>query len=154
MRISETIDYFIRTTHLSLTRIYNEILRDYGLTQTEALILINIKKDGIPITRLATNMGMQGASLHRQLKKMQRQGYIERHQDKEDKRVYKLYLTGKGLEYRRMIKRIVVDFNNMVMSTLTPEEKKTFFETFNKIRKQISATEAEIIKNKSYDKKN
>ncbi len=154
MRISETIDYYIRTTHLSLTRIYSEILRDYGLTPTIALILVSVRKEGTPITKLASYMGMQDSSLSRQLKKMEHHGYITRRQDHNDKRVSNIFLTAKGLEYRRLVKQLVVDFNNMVLSALTDAEKNTFFELFDKIRNQINATEAKIIKTKNHDQKN
>ncbi len=148
MRISQSLEYYIKTTHLTLTRIYNSLLKEYGLTQTIALILVSISRNGTPITKLATDLGMQDSSLNRQIKRMDRQGLIEKKRDSFDKRVTRVFLTQKGIENRRMIKQLVADFNKEILSSLDQEEVKQFFNTFDKIREHIKAAEAKIIKNK------
>ncbi len=147
MKISQTFDFYIRTTHLSLTRIYNILLKQFGITQTEALVLINVKKDGTPITKLAQYLNMQDASLNRQLKRMQKAGFILRKKDQFDKRITRIFLTQKGVELRKKVKQLAVELNNQFLSLLSNDEQQIFFSLFDKIRQQITAIEAKIIKN-------
>lgn len=147
MKISQTLDFYIRTTHLSLTRIYNILLKKFGIKQTEALILVSVKKEGIPITRLAQVLNMQDNSLNRQLKRMYKAGFIYREKDEFDKRITKIFLTPQGVELRKKVKQLAVELNNQFLSTLSSDEQQIFFSLFDKIRQQISAIEAKIIKN-------
>ncbi len=147
MKISQTLDFYIRTTHLSLTRIYNILLKKFGIKQTEALILVSVKKEGIPITRLAQVLNMQDNSLNRQLKRMYKAGFIYREKDEFDKRITKIFLTQKGVELRKKVKLLAIELNNQFLSTLSSDEQQIFFSLFDKIRQQISAIEAKIIKN-------
>ncbi len=123
------------------------MLKDFGIQQTDALILISIKT-GMTVTQLANEMGMQVASLHRQLNRMDDEGLINRKSDENDKRVTRIYLTEKGLGVRRKIRNMVIEFNKEVLSVLDQQEYKIFFSAFDKLKKQINAQEAKIIKNK------
>ncbi len=148
MRISQTLDYYIRTTYLSLTRIYNVLLKDFEIQQGDALILISINKTGITVSQLAAELGKQVASLHRQLNRMDNEGLIVRKIDEKDKRVTRIYLTSRGIDARRKIKELVVGLNKEILSVLDKKETEIFFTAFDKLKNQINAEEAKIIKNK------
>ncbi len=133
MKLNQTIEFHIRTTSLALSRMYNAIAEDYGITQTIGYILTYVDKEGTPSTKIATQLGMKKSSLTRVLKKMEEDGCIIREIDKVDKRVVKIFLTEKGIERRKIAKKTVIDFNNRLNDMV----EKGDLERFSKVSEII-----------------
>jgi len=137
MNIRETFDFQIRSTLFSMMRMYNLLVHDKGITQGIGYTLIIIPKEGIPATSIAPIMGMGSSSLVRLLKSMEKMELIFRKPDENDRRVTKIFLTPKGVELRKNIKKIVVDFNKSVLSQITEEEINNYHKVTETIKKQI-----------------
>lgn len=149
MNIKDTIDFQLKSTSLTLMRMYNHIASQHGITHTIGYVLVNISKGGIPATKIAPLMGMGTTSLSRLLKKMEDDGYIYRKTDGLDKRKVIIYLTEKGLDIRKKIKKTVVDFNNIIFEKIPANEMKIFMSVFDVIKKQVeNQTEAFQLGNK------
>ena len=133
MKLNQTIEFHIRTTSLALSRMYNAIAEDYGITQTIGYILTYVDKEGTPSTKIATQLGMKKSSLTRVLKKMEEDGCIIREIDKVDKRVVKIFLTEKGIERRKIAKKTVIDFNKRLNDMV----EKGDLERFSKVSEII-----------------
>ncbi len=133
MKLNQTIEFHIRTTSLALSRMYNAIAEDYGITQTIGYILTYVDKEGTPSTKIATQLGMKKSSLTRVLKKMEEDGCIIREIDKVDKRVVKIFLTEKGIERRKIAKKTVIVFNNRLNDMV----EKGDLERFSKVSEII-----------------
>ncbi len=142
MKLNQTIEFHIRTTSLALSRMYNAIAADYGITQTIGYILTYVDKEGTPSTKIATQLGMKKSSLTRVLKKMEEDGCIEREIDKVDKRVVKIFLTEKGIERRKIAKKTVIDFNNR-LNDMVEEGDLERFSKVSEIIKQLVNEELE-----------
>ncbi len=142
MKLNQTIEFHIRTTSLALSRMYNAIAADYGITQTIGYILTYVDKEGTPSTKIATQLGMKKSSLTRVLKKMEEDGCIEREIDKVDKRVVKIFLTDKGIERRKIAKKTVIDFNNR-LNDMVEEGDLERFSKVSEIIKQLVNEELE-----------
>ena len=54
------------------------------------------RKDGISQTELAEQLSLQPATVTNSLRRMEREDIVERHDDSDDQRVSRVYLTGKG----------------------------------------------------------
>ena len=54
------------------------------------------RKDGISQTELAEQLSLQPAMVTNSLRRMEREDIVERHDDSDDQRVSRVYLTGKG----------------------------------------------------------
>lgn len=137
MNIRETFDFQIRSTLFSMMRMYNLLVQDKGITQGIGYTLILIPKEGIPATSIAPIMGMGSSSLVRLLKSMEKMELIYRKADENDRRVTKIFLTAKGVELRKNIKKIVVDFNKNVLNQITKEEMNTYLKVTETIKNQI-----------------
>jgi len=138
MKLNETIEFYIRTTSLALSRMYNSIAAKYGITQTMGYILTYVSRDGTPSTKLAQLLGMKNSSLTRLLKKMEKDGCIYRKVSPEDKRVVKIFLTEKGVIRRKIAKKTVLDFNERLMNKVDEKEMKIFFKVFDIIKEQVT----------------
>ena len=103
------------------------------------MIVLNIDiYEGTLSTRLGPIMGMEMTSLSRSLKRLEDMGIIKRIISKEDKRKVIISLTELGLERREIAKNTVLNFNEVITSQLTKEEKDTFFNVLNKINKILN----------------
>ena len=138
MKLNETIEFYIRTTSLALSRMYGSIAARYGITQTIGYLLTYVEREGTPSTKLAQNLGMKNSSLTRLLKKMEKDGCIFRRIDEKDKRVVRIFLTNKGVQRRKIAKKTVLDFNEKLSKQISDEDIKTFFKVFDIIKKQVS----------------
>ena len=132
----ETIDYNLRKTWRKINKIYNKTASEYMGTVSLAMIVLNIDiYEGTLSTRLGPIMGIEMTSLSRSLKRLEDMGIIKRKINKEDKRKVIICLTKLGLERREIAKQTVLNFNEIITSQLTEEEKKIFFNVLSKINK-------------------
>lgn len=134
MKQEDTIDFHIRRNWYKIMRMYNLEAAKQNATMSMAYALLSIDlDDGTPSTSLGPKMGMESRSLTRMLKNMEEEGVIKRVQDKNDKRVTRIVLTKKGKEKREQSRLAVIQFNEVLHSKLTVNEKKAFFVVMNKI---------------------
>ncbi len=81
-----------------ITQIYDQLLEPYGLTITQYGLLGHLKYfDGISVGALAEKLVMDPTTLTRNLRPLERQGYVTLTQDDKDRRSRKLNLTETGL---------------------------------------------------------
>lgn len=137
MNIRETFDFQIRSTLFSMMRMYNHLVHDKGITQGIGYTLMIIPKEGIPATSIAPIMGMGSSSLVRLLKSMEKNDLIFRRPDEDDRRINKIFLTPKGVQMRKEIKKMVVDFNKKVIKEISDDEFQTYHKVSEIIKKQI-----------------
>lgn len=137
-----TIDFFIRQTWHKISRMYNQQAAEHNMTISTGYILLIIDKNGTPSTQLGPRMGMEPTSLSRTLKTMEDEGLIYRQVDSVDKRKVLIFLTEKGLEKRKISKKVVLDFNDKLLGKIPKNKLKTYFEVMVNID-QIADEELE-----------
>lgn len=134
-----TIDYILRTTWLSVQKMYNEEAAKFESTMATGFTLLSIDPEkGTASTALGPKMGMEATSLSRILKKMQQKGLIERHPNPEDGRGVIIKLTDFGLEKRNYSKERVLTFNESIKKNVSEEKLKHFYEVADLINELIS----------------
>jgi DNA-binding MarR family transcriptional regulator len=137
MNTQNTIDFHLRSTLFSMMRMYNLLASQNGITQGVGYVLLIIEKNGTPATRVAPIMGMSSSSLSRLLKNMEDNGLIYKESNSADKRVVKVFLTEKGVELRREVKRVVLDFNSKIIEKVSPEELEIYFKVTQIIKDHV-----------------
>lgn len=133
MNLKDTIDFHIKGTWHSLTKMYNRIAAQHDTSQTIAYILVNIDKEGTPATQIAGRLGMEPTSLSRVLKKMDDQKLIFKEVDEHDKRIMKIYLTDFGVEKRKLVKEILINFNKKLLKKISKKEMDVFYRVMHTI---------------------
>lgn len=155
----KTIDYILRSTWISVAKMYNEEATKKGSTMATGFALLSIDPDGgTPSTALGPKMGVESTSLSRTLKTMEEKGLITREKNPNDGRSVLIHLTDFGIEMRNFSKEVVLGFDLAVKTNISETELKSFIKVAEKIQDMI--TEKTIYKNKvyksinSYEKKN
>lgn len=129
----ETIDYLLKISWQNLANKYNQIAAQHGFTQAAGYILINIHRDGTPVSQLATSTGVKTTSLSRVLNNLETLGFIYREASDTDKRSVKVYLTELGQKKRKIAKDVVRQFNDFLDSQLSDRERTQLIKTLSKI---------------------
>ncbi|WP_413669793.1 MarR family winged helix-turn-helix transcriptional regulator [Mucilaginibacter sp. Mucisp86] len=132
----ETIDYFIKIVWQTMANRYNQLVTEFGFTQSIGYLLINIdEKEGTTVSQAAALLGLKSTSLSRMLSQLETTGLIYRESNEGDKRSVKIYLTTLGKEKRHQARVIVRQFNNYLDANISDADKQHLIETLKKLNK-------------------
>ncbi|XCF07679.1 MarR family transcriptional regulator [Tamlana crocina] len=134
----KTIDYVLRTTWLSVQKMYNEEAAKFESTMATGFTLLSIDPEkGTPSTALGPKMGMEATSLSRILKTMEKRGLIERHPNPDDGRGVIITLTEFGREKRAQSREKVLTFNDVIRANISEEKINHFYEVAEVINEMV-----------------
>ncbi|MAP54983.1 MarR family transcriptional regulator [Altibacter sp.] len=137
----KTIDYVLRSTWMTIQKMYNEEAGKKGSTMATGFALISIDpEEGTASTALGPKMGMESTSLSRTLKVMEEKGLIVRKPNPLDGRGVIVHLTPFGKEMREFSKSVVFRFDEAIKESVSEEDLQTF--------KNVAHTIVELINNK------
>jgi DNA-binding MarR family transcriptional regulator len=130
----ETIDYFLKIVWQTVANRYNQLVTEFGITQSIGYLLINIdESEGTTVSQAAALLGLKSTSLSRMLSQLEKSGLIYRESNAGDKRSVKIYLTELGKEKRRLARATVKQFNNYLNSHISDSDKEYLIKTLKKI---------------------
>ena len=134
----KTIDFILRATWQTVSRMYNEEALKYEATMATGFALLSIDKDeGTPSTTLGPKMGMEATSLTRTLKTLEEKGLIVRERNPEDGRGVLIHLTELGKEKRELSRSTVLKFNETIRHNIHAEKLNSFIEVAEIINELI-----------------
>jgi DNA-binding MarR family transcriptional regulator len=115
---------------------YNQLVTDFGITQSIGYLLINIdEQEGTTVSQAAALLGLKSTSLSRMLNQLEKSGLIYRESNQGDKRSVKIYLTELGKEKRHLARVVVKQFNNYLNKHISEHDKQYLIELMKKINK-------------------
>ena len=144
MSQNKTIDYFLKAAWQSVANKYNNIATQYGFTQAAGYILINIHREGTPVSQIANSTGVKTTSLSRVLTNLESLGFIYRESSAVDKRSVKVFLTPLGMEKRKIAKDVVKGFNEFLETQFSEKERKLLGDMLLKINNLANAYEPQV----------
>lgn len=123
----------------ALDSISNIEFKEVDLTRGQYLYLVRIcENPGIIQEKLAEMIKVDRTTTARAIKKLESNGMIERLEDKEDKKIKKLYPTKKGAEIYPFIIRENNYSNAVALNDLSDEEAKQLEYLLKKVCKNVS----------------
>ncbi|GAB3919746.1 hypothetical protein GCM10028827_00200 [Mucilaginibacter myungsuensis] len=130
----ETIDYFLKIVWQTVANRYNQLVTEFGITQSIGYLLINIDEtEGRTVSEVAALLGLKSTSLSRMLTQLEQMDLIYRESNKGDKRSVRIFLTDLGKEKRHLARGLVKQFNNYLNDHITDKEKDQLINTLKKI---------------------
>ncbi len=133
MSRKDTVDHHIKSTWHSMSKMYNQVAARYGTTQATGLVLLSIDREGTPSTSIAPSLGMEATSMSRIMKTLEENGLIYKKKDKKDKRMVRIFLTEKGVEKRKVAKKVVSGFQELIQEEIPQSKLSMFFEVMESI---------------------
>ncbi|MGG3641717.1 MarR family winged helix-turn-helix transcriptional regulator [Bacillus gobiensis] len=122
----------------ALDSISNIEFKEYDLTKGQYLYLVRIcETPGIIQEKLAEMIKVDRTTAARAIKKLEINGFIEKKEDKHNKKINKLFPTEKGKNVYSFIKR-ENDYSNIVaLEGFSEREVETIFNLLQRVRKNI-----------------
>lgn len=106
-----------------------------GLNPTHIITMMFLSHKGkLPMSKMSYHMGLEKGSFTTVANRLVSDGYIVKERNSEDKRVYELTLTQKGLDFTGKFKKLHVAYIQEKLNEL--EEEEEFFKlvkSFNKL---------------------
>jgi len=137
MNKNEQIDFwgeFMSSLHKNLHRYLKHKLKNIELQKEEVHFLHYIcENKSVEQNTLSQNFHVDKSTTTRRIKKLMKQGYIERKVNEKDHRKYLLFSTNKGEELSKYILDLFKVWNSEITKDLTEEEMKIFKTIVNKI---------------------
>jgi MarR family transcriptional regulator, organic hydroperoxide resistance regulator len=134
----EDAGFDIKVTWLAIAKHFAPLAAAQGITVSMGFVLLNISKEkGASATKIAPLIGMEPRSLTRLLKKLEEMKLIIRKPDPEDGRGVRVFLSDKGAQIKKLAKKNVESFNNMLKGEIPAERMQQFFQTLEQIHRVI-----------------
>jgi DNA-binding MarR family transcriptional regulator len=87
------------------------------------LLFIVGKYDGLSQRELAEKLHIKAATITVMLRRMEKTGLVERKPDRDDQRISRVYLSGRGKEVLSEVRETLKEIEEECFSNLTVEEK-------------------------------
>ncbi|MFJ7367760.1 MarR family winged helix-turn-helix transcriptional regulator [Peribacillus frigoritolerans] len=122
----------------ALDSISNIEFKEYDLTKGQYLYLVRIYENpGIIQEKLAELIKVDRTTAARAIKKLEINGFIEKKEDKHNKKIKKLFPTGKGKNVYPFIKR-ENDYSNIVaLEGFSESEVEAISALLQRVRKNV-----------------
>lgn len=133
MSQDNTVDYYLKTTWQSMANKYNQLAAKQGFTQATGYVLINIRREGTPVTQIASLLGVKSTSLSRMLSGMEQQGLIYRKEDAQDRRSVRVFLTEEGQQKREIAKNMIRAFNSYLNQHMKAADREKLIDTLKRL---------------------
>lgn len=124
-----------RTVEL-MRLVYKKFYSTYKLSEPKFFVLLLLSKaeDGIPLIEIGKMMLVSRANITTLIDRMERDGYVEKRDNSEDKRSTKAHITMKGQRTFNEVTEFHKEFSERLVSSLTEEEKKMMTTLLRKIQ--------------------
>ncbi|CAD2074144.1 putative HTH-type transcriptional regulator YybA [Phocicoccus schoeneichii] len=118
--------------------ISNIEFKEYDLTKGQYLYIVRIcENPGIIQEKLAEMIKVDRTTAARAIKKLEMNGFIEKKEDKHNKKIKKLFPTEKGKKVYSFIKRENDYSNSVALEGFSKREIETIFHLLQRVRKNI-----------------
>lgn len=125
--------YLNRRATALLTVDLNEILLPLGLTRNHWVILSCLwRQDGLPVTYIAKQVQQVGGTLTGVLDRMEKRKLIKRRRDRNDRRIWRVWLTDEGVQLIDLLPEKVESIWQKAFKDVSKHDQERFSSLVNK----------------------
>jgi MarR family transcriptional regulator for hemolysin len=136
-------EQFAESLHLAAHAWRTELdrrLRPSGFSHSRWLLLLHLSRhDGCTHCELAQHMGIEAATLVKQVDHMEHEGLLKRCGSETDRRVKHLYLSDAGKKAVEHIRSNAAELRKEILSESSKEAIATSLEVLNSIREKLTS---------------
>lgn len=115
------------------TNLFNIESEKFGLTSGEYSFLFSILNNpGMTLKELSKDLVSDKSITTKAVNKLLKNNFIEKKENLEDKRSYKLYFNENKIEFIDSLKDIAIDYSNILLKGFSEEEKILFEDFLNR----------------------
>lgn len=114
-------------------------LRPYNIGPGQFYLLMPLfQKDGVNQESLVQSINLDKANVTRAVQKLVKEGYVFQQRDTEDRRSYRIFLTEKGRAIEPGLKKIALEWENILLSNFNSDQTQTIVNSFEDMIKNVS----------------
>jgi DNA-binding MarR family transcriptional regulator len=135
---SETLDFlFAQICKLKHARVQS-LLEGIGLYRGQPPVLRALwAQDGLTHTDLARTLEVQPATITKMINRMEKNGFVQRRQDADDQRVWRVYLTDAGRAVQEDVRQVWRTLEQEAFDGFTIEERVLLRRFFLQMRQNL-----------------
>ena len=127
MKLSNQLCFPLYAAARKVTALYTPFLTELNLTYTQYLVLLVLwEQDGIPVSEICRRLHLDNGTVSPLLKKLEKEGLLEKSRSPEDERVVLITLTDTGCALQERAKEIPGKVGSCVR--LTPGKALTLYQ--------------------------
>ena len=127
MKLSNQLCFPLYAAARKVTALYTPFLTELNLTYTQYLVLLVLwEQDGIPVSEICRRLHLDNGTISPLLKKLEKEGLLEKSRSPEDERVVHITLTEAGRALQERAKEIPGKVGSCVR--LTPGKALTLYQ--------------------------
>jgi DNA-binding MarR family transcriptional regulator len=136
-KLSDQVCFALYSTGGDVTQAYSQLLAPHDLSYPQFVVLMGLwQHNGASVTELATIVGLSKGTLTPVLKKLERQGYLERKRVEGNERTMTLRVTEQGDAFAKQARQITEQA--LCATGLTDKEAEQLIGLCNKIKRNLS----------------
>lgn len=141
--ITARLGFELHSAARLLSRCFDRRAKAFDFTRSRWQVLWSLnKEEGVKQTVLADRLDVARISLTRQIDLLEAEGLVERRQDPEDRRCYRLYLTEAAAPVLDVLQSIAEEVRAQALAGITADEQRQLFFLLNRVRGNLSREEA------------
>ncbi len=130
--------------------VYDHFMQPYGLTRAQWRVLGTLfRKDGLTQRELCDRIDMGAVSLSGLIDRLEAQGWAERREDPDDRRVKRVWLTDRVRDIQETMVRRANELNRMALNGLSREQIDTLIDMLKLVKGNLKTAADEIQENKN-----
>ncbi|MGR5062992.1 MarR family winged helix-turn-helix transcriptional regulator [Photobacterium sp. DNB22_13_2] len=130
--------WLINVVANNTAKIFDTELKKHDLTIALWPTLMCLwEEEGITQTEISQKSKVENSTTTRTIDKLEKLGLVERQNDPNSRRSFRIFLTDKGRELRKTLIPIPVAINKQVLSSLDTDEQKQLISLLQKMVKTL-----------------
>jgi MarR family transcriptional regulator for hemolysin len=136
----EYIGYVLSDVARLIRTVFDRRVRDIGLTRAQWLVLTRLyRRPGASQTELADMLEIDRASAGRMIDRMQKNGWVERRADSDDRRINRLYLTADARRAHKDMWAVAEATVDDALAPLSTAEREQFTRLAARVKGQLQS---------------
>ncbi|WP_340820397.1 MarR family transcriptional regulator [Methanolobus sp. WCC4] len=133
-RIGAKIGFIFSHNHFYI----ENALESYNLKGPMFAFLLTLAhKDGCSQESLARYLNLSKATATRAIAALEKEGYVFRERDDDDRRIYRVFISDKGREIIPLINSTLHEWNGILLSEFSEEEEAIFRKLLDKAKETL-----------------
>ncbi len=119
---------FISSFLIDLQRLFRLDISIKDITYRQVLAIISIPNDGVEMSELARNLGLDNSTITRLIIRLEKKDWVGREKSKRDKRAIKVFLKTKGLVIQQDIEKKIESIGEKIKMEIDDEKRESILE--------------------------
>ena len=134
------IGYMLSDVARLIRTVFDRRVRDIGLTRAQWLVLTRLyRRPGASQTELADMLEIDRASAGRMIDRMEKNGWVERRPDREDRRINRLHLTAEARRAHAEMWTIAEATVDDALAPLSAAEREQYTRMTERVKGRLQA---------------